>query len=54
MLALGDVAKIFGVTTRTIRRWISSGALKAVRCNSRLIRVRREEVEKFIKARATV
>jgi excisionase family DNA binding protein len=40
LLKISDVARQFGVTTQTVRAWISSGKLPAVRVGERVIRIR--------------
>jgi len=36
---------MYGVTERTVRRMIASGALEAARLGSKLIRIRRDHAE---------
>jgi len=36
------------VSTETIKRWERAGVLKSVRFNSRVVRYRREDVERMI------
>jgi len=40
-----EVAVMYGVTERTVRRMIASGALEAARLGSKLIRIRRDHAE---------
>lgn len=40
-----DVAEHFGVSVRTVRRWVADGYLKPVRVGPRLIRFRPEDIE---------
>ena len=46
MLTLKEVAKIFGVHWRTIRRWIDEGKIKAVHIG-RTFRIEQEEVDRL-------
>lgn len=43
-----QVATLFGVTTRTIARWEDRDLLVPIRLSSRLLRYRKEDVEKLI------
>lgn len=45
MLKVADAAEYVGVTTKTIRRWISSGHLPASRLGPKLIRIRRADLD---------
>lgn len=48
LLGVGDVAKFFGVTPYTVRRWLADGELRSYKvCGS--IRVRREDVDALLK-----
>ncbi|HET7356890.1 MAG TPA: helix-turn-helix domain-containing protein [Nocardioidaceae bacterium] len=44
-LSLGDVAAMYGVTTRTVRQWVAEGRLPAKRINARCIRVRVDDAD---------
>jgi DNA-binding transcriptional regulator YiaG len=43
-----QVAVMLDVSTETIKRWERAGVLKSVRFNSRVVRYRREDVERMI------
>jgi excisionase family DNA binding protein len=50
--SLADVAVILRVSMQTVRRWIKEGKLPATKIggeNSRIIRVRREDLDAFIR-----
>lgn len=47
MHRLGEVAKRFDVDQRTVRRWIASDRLKAIRLPGGHFRVESEELERF-------
>lgn len=42
-----EIAAERGVSTRTVRRWIAEGKLKATRYSPRVIRVETEELRRF-------
>jgi len=44
----GEVAKMFGVHTKTVRRWVDSGHLKVIRLPGGQFRYRRDEVVALI------
>ena len=48
-LSVGEVATELHVTERFIRRLIADGELQAVRVGSRLVRVRRTDVEAMLR-----
>jgi excisionase family DNA binding protein len=48
-----DVAAILGVQPDTVRRWVASGELPAVRLH-RLLRFRRKDVEAWIETKLSV
>lgn len=52
-VSVGEVATELHVTERFIRRLIADGELKAVRVGSRLVRVRRGDVEAMLRPVAT-
>jgi excisionase family DNA binding protein len=45
MMLPDEVAQLFNVTTRTLRRWNVEGVLKGVRLGPRVVRYRRSDVE---------
>ncbi|AGI61716.1 excisionase family DNA-binding protein [Mycobacterium phage BTCU-1] len=47
--SIQQVADHLGVSTRTVRNYISDGKLKAVRLGPRLIRVERDSVEALMR-----
>lgn len=47
-LSLQDIAEELGISDRTVRRWIATGRLKAVRPSPRVIRVEASELDRFI------
>ncbi|WAC55018.1 helix-turn-helix transcriptional regulator [Gordonia sp. SL306] len=49
-LSLQDIAEELGISDRTVRRWIATGQLKAVRPSPRVIRVEASELDRFISA----
>lgn len=48
LLSRLQVAVMLDVSTETIKRWERAGVLKSVRFNSRVLRYRREDVERMI------
>lgn len=46
LLSTKQIAKLFGVTPYTIRKWINDDRMKAVRLNGQL-KVRRSEVNRY-------
>lgn len=48
LVSITDVADQLSVSTLTIRRWIASEVLPAVRLGPRLIRIRQADVDKLI------
>lgn len=48
-ISVGEVAAELHVTERFIRRLIADGELQAVRVGSRLVRVRRSDVEAMLR-----
>jgi excisionase family DNA binding protein len=48
-LSPDEVAKIRGVSGRTVRRWIAEGRLPAYRVGPRLIRIKAEDLEKAMR-----
>ena len=53
-ISLQEAAEILGVSTKTVRRYIADGSLPAERIQSRLLRVRRADVEALIQPVPTV
>jgi excisionase family DNA binding protein len=53
LLRLEEALPMTGYRSRnTLRRFIASGELRVVRLSSRALRIREEDLEAFIKARA--
>ncbi|WP_085108585.1 helix-turn-helix domain-containing protein [Mycolicibacillus trivialis] len=48
MLSIRQIADQYGVCEKTVRRWISSGHIEAVRLGPRLIRVDADSVERLL------
>ena len=44
LLRPDEIARYYGVTTRTVYNWIQDGKLKAVRVAGRLIRIKRTSI----------
>ena len=44
----GQVCAIVGVHKTTVHAWINSGELKAIKKGSKVIRIRRGELERFL------
>ena len=53
LLPLKEVAKQLGVSVVTVRRYIKQKKLAAVRLTDTNLRVRKSELERFIKERET-
>ncbi|HEY9311742.1 helix-turn-helix domain-containing protein [Williamsia sp.] len=47
-LSVDQAAEELGVSSKSIRRWISGGRLTARRAGPRLIRIDRREIEKMM------
>ncbi|ASJ79550.1 excise [Mycobacterium phage Kalnoky] len=47
--SIQQVADHLGVSTKTVRRYIADGRLKAIRLGPRLIRVERSSVEELMR-----
>ncbi|QDP44622.1 excise [Mycobacterium phage NothingSpecial] len=47
--SIQQTADFLGVSTKTVRRYIADGKLKAVRLGPRLIRVERDSVEALMR-----
>lgn len=50
LLTIPDIARLFQVSTKTVRRWIDAGELRAHRLG-RQWRISTSEVEQFLNAR---
>lgn len=50
MLSMDDAARRYGVSTKTVRRWIASGQINAIRVGPRLIRIDADELDRQIGA----
>ncbi len=53
LLSVDQVARILGVHADTVRRYVRQKKLKAVRLSATNLRIRRSELERFIKERET-
>jgi excisionase family DNA binding protein len=49
LVSIERAAEFLGVTTRTIRQWISTGELPASRLGKRVIRIDYEDLRDFCK-----
>jgi excisionase family DNA binding protein len=49
-LTLKDVAERLGVSKVTLWRWIKDGKLSAIKLSQRTVYVRKDELERFIRA----
>lgn len=54
LLATEEVARILGVHVQTVRRYIRSQQLPAIRLTPRLYKVRAQDLERFLLARQTI
>jgi excisionase family DNA binding protein len=50
LISIAEAAEILGVSTKTVRRFIASGDLEAVRLARRTIRIKTESLDRFIDA----
>ena len=50
LVSIAEAAEILGVSTKTVRRFIASGDLEAVRLARRTIRIKTESLDRFIDA----
>jgi excisionase family DNA binding protein len=48
-LSIQETADYLGICTKTVRRYIAEGRLKAVRIGPRLIRVHRDSIEALMR-----
>jgi len=53
LLTIEQAADILQVSTRSVRRYISSGDLEATRIGDRLVRIKQTALEAFIDAAST-
>jgi excisionase family DNA binding protein len=49
LISIERAAEFLGVTTRTVRQWISTGELPASRLGKRIIRIDYEDLRLFCK-----
>jgi excisionase family DNA binding protein len=49
---INEVATLLSVHRNTVQRWVSAGELPAVRLGYHVVRIRREDLEAFLAARA--
>ena len=49
-LTTSEIAKILQVHQRTVQRWISSNRLKAIKVGPKILRVRRRDLNEFLKS----
>ena len=49
-LTTNEIAEILRVHQRTVQRWISSNRLKATKVGPKILRVRREDLNKFLES----
>lgn len=47
-LTTGEIAEILRVHQRTVQRWISSNQLKATKVGSKILRVRKQDLDEFL------
>jgi len=48
-----EVADRLGLSTKTVLRWAQTGELPAIRLSNRAIRFREDELDEWLRARAT-
>ncbi|KAA1397743.1 helix-turn-helix domain-containing protein [Aeromicrobium ginsengisoli] len=48
LVSLADAAEALAVSPRTVRRYIASGQLEAVRLGRKTLRIKIESIERFI------
>lgn len=48
-LSVSDVADHYGVSTRTVRRWISNGLLEANHVGPQILRINESDMIHFVK-----
>lgn len=49
-LTVHEVAATFGVTEATVRNWMKTGQLEAIKLNARVIRIPESAVQSMMKA----
>jgi len=49
LLTVKQIAELLKVTPATIYRWLDSGKLPRVKFSRRAVRVRRDDLERFVK-----
>jgi excisionase family DNA binding protein len=54
LITLSAAAEQLGVCTRTIRRWISEGELRAYRVGPRILRVDQADLDKLLRPLPTL
>lgn len=54
LLNTQEVARILGVHVQTVRRYIRSKQLPAIKLTPRLYKIRQRDLERFLSARQTV
>lgn len=52
-MTVAEVAELLKLNEMTIRNYVSAGKLAAVRIGDRRVRIRREDVDRFIDGQAT-
>jgi len=53
MLTVKQVAEKFNVSPMTIYRWIRKGELRAFRLSSKVMRIREDDLNEFLKRKRT-
>lgn len=53
-MTVAEIAELFKLNQQTVRNWIDSGRLPAVRIGSRRVRVRRSDLENFVAAHSSI
>lgn len=48
LLSTSEIAEILRVHQRTVQRWISSNRLKATKVGPKILRVRKQDLDKFL------
>jgi excisionase family DNA binding protein len=52
-VTVAEIAELFKLNQQTVRNWIDSGELPAIRLGSRRVRIRRADLDAFIEASST-
>jgi len=47
-MGIREVACVMGVSERTVKRWIAAGRLPAIRLGYKIVRIRPEELLRFV------